>query len=54
MEGLTLARLKELLEDSVAKAPSMKELTPSKQELLRRLGSICGVGPLDDEDAGVK
>eukprot|EP00962_Isochrysis_galbana_P046932 scaffold19022_cov112-Isochrysis_galbana.AAC.1 len=54
MEGLSLARLKELLEDKVAKAPSMKELAPTKQEWMRRLGSICGVGPLDDDDAGVK
>jgi hypothetical protein len=54
MEGMTLARLKELLEEKVAKAPSMKELAPTKQELMRRLGSICGVGPLDDDDAGVK
>jgi len=54
MEGFTLARLKELLEARVAKAPSIKELAPTKQDVMRRLGSLCGVGPLDDDDAVLK
>ena len=40
--------LKDYVEDKVAQAPSLRELAaslremaPSKQDLLRRLGSIC-------------